>query len=360
MICSPARIEANRKNALKSTGPRTPEGKARSRANALKHGLCASVVVPEDAQAIQARATEIYDAFKPYTDYQSWNVDRAAVLTLRIERAERMERRARDKVALRAELTWDDDRRLEAEVLGANLPGHPAETVERLRRTPHGCEWLMARWAMLAHAADTDPDRRWTPEQVALAFDLMATPAAFRPGRNPGASIDFRGEALEPAGDPAALARRMVDELMARREVVAGLDEVDRALAQADLDHDTSAELRRVRRYESALHRRLRWTIAQIQFQGPLGHPDPALAPAWKVEPAPPTAPEPPTPEERAAAAHPADSPHPSFDLTPEEAPPPAHSADIPAILRSRKQRRLAKAESRREARRRKLDNLRA
>ena len=33
-----ARLEANRRNARKSTGPRTAEGKARSRMNGLKYG----------------------------------------------------------------------------------------------------------------------------------------------------------------------------------------------------------------------------------------------------------------------------------------------------------------------------------
>ena len=40
-------INANRRNAQKSTGPRTPEGKARVRFNALKHGMLAkSIILP--------------------------------------------------------------------------------------------------------------------------------------------------------------------------------------------------------------------------------------------------------------------------------------------------------------------------
>lgn len=37
---TPARLEANRRNALKSTGPRTAQGKAQSRLNAMRHGNC--------------------------------------------------------------------------------------------------------------------------------------------------------------------------------------------------------------------------------------------------------------------------------------------------------------------------------
>jgi hypothetical protein len=38
-MASPAQIAANRRNATRSTGPRSAAGKARSRGNALKHGL---------------------------------------------------------------------------------------------------------------------------------------------------------------------------------------------------------------------------------------------------------------------------------------------------------------------------------
>jgi len=38
-------FEANRRNALKSTGPTSQQGKHRSRRNALRHGLTAETVI---------------------------------------------------------------------------------------------------------------------------------------------------------------------------------------------------------------------------------------------------------------------------------------------------------------------------
>jgi hypothetical protein len=52
---SALQITANRRNALKSTGPQTRSGKAASRMNALKHGLTAEQVVlfDEDVEEFQ-------------------------------------------------------------------------------------------------------------------------------------------------------------------------------------------------------------------------------------------------------------------------------------------------------------------
>ena len=60
-------IEANRRNALRSTGPRTETGKQVSRCNAMRHGLTAETVLSaledaEDYKAFEAAITADYDA----------------------------------------------------------------------------------------------------------------------------------------------------------------------------------------------------------------------------------------------------------------------------------------------------------
>jgi hypothetical protein len=59
-------IDANRRNARKSTGPATEDGKQRSRCNAVRHGLTAETVIgaledAEDYQAFQAAIVADYD-----------------------------------------------------------------------------------------------------------------------------------------------------------------------------------------------------------------------------------------------------------------------------------------------------------
>jgi hypothetical protein len=66
-MSSPRQIVANRRNALKSTGPITAEGKERSRGNAVRHGLTAETVIAaledqEDYQAFEAAVIADYDA----------------------------------------------------------------------------------------------------------------------------------------------------------------------------------------------------------------------------------------------------------------------------------------------------------
>jgi hypothetical protein len=82
-------IEANRRNALRSTGPNTEAGKMRSRRNAVRHGLCAETVVGgieslEDYSAFEASVIADYEA---QTAVERELVLRLASLLWRLRRA---------------------------------------------------------------------------------------------------------------------------------------------------------------------------------------------------------------------------------------------------------------------------------
>src|SRR5438105_9859880 len=86
-------IEANRRNARRSTGPTTAEGKLRSRRNAVRHGLTAETVIgaledAEDYQAFEAAVIADYDA---HSAVERELVLRLASLLWRIRRATTME-----------------------------------------------------------------------------------------------------------------------------------------------------------------------------------------------------------------------------------------------------------------------------
>jgi hypothetical protein len=86
-------IDANRRNARKSTGPVTEEGKQRSRCNAVRHGLTAETVIgaledAEDYKAFEAAIVVDYDA---QSAVERELVLRLASLLWRLRRATSME-----------------------------------------------------------------------------------------------------------------------------------------------------------------------------------------------------------------------------------------------------------------------------
>ena len=92
-MTSVRQIDANRRNASKSTGPTTEEGKRRSRRNAVRHGLTAETVIgaledAEDYRAFEAAIIADYDA---HSTVERELVLRLASLLWRLRRATTME-----------------------------------------------------------------------------------------------------------------------------------------------------------------------------------------------------------------------------------------------------------------------------
>jgi hypothetical protein len=94
-MISPFRLQANRRNALRSTGPKTEEGKERSRANALRHGLTAETIVAslEDAEDYKAFEAAIVSDYSAETAVARELVLRLASVLWRLRRATAIETR---------------------------------------------------------------------------------------------------------------------------------------------------------------------------------------------------------------------------------------------------------------------------
>ena len=92
-MTSEKKIEANRRNARKSTGPRTPEGKAAVRLNALTHGLLSQEVpLPEeDADALRELDEGLRAELQPVGVLENMIVDRIIALFWRLRRSGRVE-----------------------------------------------------------------------------------------------------------------------------------------------------------------------------------------------------------------------------------------------------------------------------
>jgi hypothetical protein len=86
-------IEANRRNAAKSTGPRTPHGRAASSRNALRHGLLSKTVVlqSECPTRFEASVASLYAEHAPVTPTECTLVDTMASARWRLMRLANLE-----------------------------------------------------------------------------------------------------------------------------------------------------------------------------------------------------------------------------------------------------------------------------
>ena len=105
MSISPAQLAANAANAQHSTGPRTPEGQARSSQNARTHGLTARdlVIAPDEREEFEELRSDYQTAVQPQDAIQQSVFELLVGAAWNLRRIRRMEVRACSDATLTAE-----------------------------------------------------------------------------------------------------------------------------------------------------------------------------------------------------------------------------------------------------------------
>jgi hypothetical protein len=186
-MSSQKQIAANRRNAQKSTGPRTPEGKARSSQNALKSGIDshAQIIHGETPADLERLKFDYHGRFLPNTPEQRMLVDTLIDCEWLLRRFRRVE----------AEI-WQEGMRnqVHCTILGesfarmdetfARLQRRVDRTQRNYRNALHELERLQAEQAQL----ESDPEPVSPPPQTtkpANGFVPQIAPGA--PGKDPDA-----------------------------------------------------------------------------------------------------------------------------------------------------------------------------
>jgi hypothetical protein len=119
-----SQLLANRLNALKSTGPRTIEGKAVASQNSVKHGLLAEqdVISSESEADFDQYRQQLLDELSPVSPMESILAERIVTLSWRLKRVCRFQNQAID--VLNSDQTNDPLKKL-TQSLFRNITGEP-------------------------------------------------------------------------------------------------------------------------------------------------------------------------------------------------------------------------------------------
>jgi len=257
-VATQAQIEANRKNAQKSTGPKTPEGKSRIRKNALWHGITGNdeALTPELLQA----ATEYWDDlvcdYQPEGRHQRYLVSQAAIAMARLDVLTILQEQHRVKDQRRAATAWHEDRSSDAGRIAEQLKKKPSRTVERLSQTAHGAAWAITRWRTLQGTLErgeawSEAQRETAQALLGLDPELLTTSSRI-------------GEETPVERLKELTARELERWTTLKRETLDPLDELDRELAVLGAAFADSPAARRFQRYERNCHKKRKEALAEL------------------------------------------------------------------------------------------------
>ena len=142
------RRDINLQNSRKSTGPKTAQGKANSRKNAIKHGLRSEVLAlpNEDPVKIAERAASWNDYYHPRSPSAQHLVNECVQATILADRIHQFHHFALSTQIRDAKPLWLAEREDQVKKLKDLMNDDPAEAVRLLKRSSHGVCSLIMEW----------------------------------------------------------------------------------------------------------------------------------------------------------------------------------------------------------------------
>jgi hypothetical protein len=255
---SARKVEANRKNALKSTGPKTLRGKAYSGRNAIKHGLFTRQLADfaahaEDSWEYDELLAGLRAQHQPIGTAEELEVERLARCWWRLKRAWRYEN-AMNRVALRShgrrelaeQAEWCKELDKEDETAVLQLQS-AANEIEETGEVPEGMKQRI-------FAIDPEFESMWTSSERAVE-QVMADPKISKESRELGSKelswvrlssmVHIRVDAIEQRG-------RMRSSAV--REIAIAPHVIPNAVA-----------LDKILRYETTIERQLGRTVDRLE-----------------------------------------------------------------------------------------------
>src|SRR3954468_19802099 len=145
--------------------------------NSFKHGLCMKkVALPvEDAALLEEKLRSWVEHYEPSTPGECELIAMAVTASVQRDRSRRYLTAALTEQVLNAEKRWDEAREDEVLALAKLLDEEPGAAVARLRRTGHGCRWLIARWKGLTERLEASASEGggWGPADCLEAIRLQ-------------------------------------------------------------------------------------------------------------------------------------------------------------------------------------------
>ncbi len=219
---SEAKRAANARNG-KRGGPRTAEGKARSRMNGLQHGLRAEVIVlpGESEEAFRHRLDAWAGDLQPHGAVERYQVETAVAASWRRDRCLRAETAVlTDRVRDAAEP--DPERAsARAERLDARLADDPVAVAPRLRATSAGCLWMLAEWDDLDATLDSLGSWEHSRLHRALRSALRDLRAEQKRRLDMGRAAGTIATPAEPTGDAPSEPTEAADPFGSPPETIA-------------------------------------------------------------------------------------------------------------------------------------------